>query len=69
MKISEIEVDQKYICDYDGKRFFTTVKRKSDTQVYVTLGDVVNEDGDPGDPTFCGRRSGHLENHAFSSPV
>jgi hypothetical protein len=41
-----------------SKQYFATVQRTSATQVCVTLGDVLNEDGDPGDPTERGGRFG-----------
>ena len=50
MELARIEVGREYICAFDRKQHFATVQRPSDTQVCVTLGDVLNEDGDPGDP-------------------
>jgi hypothetical protein len=58
MQLARIEVGRKYICAFDGKQYFATVRRTSDTQVCVALGDVLNEDGDPGDPTERGGRFG-----------
>jgi hypothetical protein len=57
MDLVRIEVGRKYIRAYDGKQYFATVQRISETEVCVTLGDVLNEDGDPGDPTD---RDGHF---------
>jgi hypothetical protein len=39
MELARIEVGPKYICAFDGKQYFATVQRTSDTQVRVTLGE------------------------------
>jgi hypothetical protein len=52
MKLPDIEIGRRYICEYLDGRYFAVVINKNDAQVLVTLGDRVNEDGDPcGDPT------------------
>jgi hypothetical protein len=51
MKKDDIEVGGKYRCDYKGKQHFATVVSKGHKNVGVTLGDIINKDGDPGDPT------------------
>ena len=51
MELDDVEIGQKYRCDYKGAQYFATVVSKDDKDVCVTLGDVVNKDGDPGDPT------------------
>jgi hypothetical protein len=51
MELDDIEIGQKYRCDYKGAQYFATVVNKDDKEFSVTLGDIVNEDGDPGDPT------------------
>ena len=51
MELNDIEIGQKYRCDYKGAQYFATVVSKDHNGVWVTLGDIVNEDGDPGDPT------------------
>jgi hypothetical protein len=51
MKLDDVEIDQKYRCDYRGAQYFATVVSKDGKVVCVTLGDIVNKDGDPGDPT------------------
>jgi len=51
MELNDIEIGQKYRCDYKGAQYFATVVSNDHKGVWVTLGDIVNEDGDPGDPT------------------
>ena len=51
MQLNDIEVGHKYRCEYRGATYFATVVDKTDKDVSVTLGDMVNADGDPGDPT------------------
>lgn len=51
MELDDIEIGRKYRCDYKGIQYFATVTTKSDKDVCVILGDIVNKDGDPGDPT------------------
>jgi len=51
MELDEIEIDQKYRCNYKDAQYFATVVSKDHKAVWVTLGDIVNEDGDPGDPS------------------
>jgi hypothetical protein len=51
MELDDVEIGEKYRCDYKGAQYFATVAGKDDKVVRVTLGDVVNKDGDPGDPT------------------
>jgi hypothetical protein len=51
MELDEIEIDRKYRCDYKGAQYFATVVSKEHKGVWVTLRDIVNEDGDPGDPS------------------
>jgi hypothetical protein len=49
----DIEIGKKYRCDYKGAQYFATVVGKDDKGVWVTLGDIINQHGDPGDPD-CG---------------
>jgi hypothetical protein len=52
MELDNIEVGQKYRCDYEGAQYFATVVAKDDKRgARVTLGDKINKEGDPGDPT------------------
>src|SRR5215813_11906154 len=51
MELDDIEIGKKYRCDYKGAQYFATVVGKDDKGVWVTLGDIINQDGDPGDPT------------------
>jgi hypothetical protein len=51
MELDDVEVGGKYRCDYNGAQYFATVVSKGEKDVCVTLGDIVNRDGDPGDPT------------------
>jgi hypothetical protein len=51
MELDYIENDRKYRCDYKGAQYFATVVSKDHKGVWVTLGDIVNEHGDRGDPT------------------
>jgi Apea-like HEPN len=51
MELDDVEIGQKYRCDYKGAQYFATVVSKDNKDVCVTLGDIVSEDGDPGDPT------------------
>jgi hypothetical protein len=51
MELDDVEIGQKYRCEYKGAEYFATVISKGEKDVRVTLGDVVNKDGDPGDPT------------------
>jgi hypothetical protein len=51
MELDDIEIGAKYRCDYKGAQYFATVASKDEKGVHVTLGDIVNDDGDPGDPT------------------
>jgi hypothetical protein len=51
MELDEIEISHKYRCDYKGALYFATVISKDDKYVFVTLGDIVDKDGDPGGPT------------------
>ncbi len=51
MELDDVEIGQKYRCDYKGAQYFATVVSKNQKDVCVTLGDIVNKDGDPGSPT------------------
>jgi hypothetical protein len=51
MELHDIEVGRKYRCDHGSAQYFATVVSKKESDVCVTLGDIVNEDGDAGDPT------------------
>ncbi len=51
MELDDVEIGKKYRCDYNGAQYFATVAGKDDKVVRVTLGDIVNKDGDPDDPT------------------
>jgi hypothetical protein len=51
MELNDIEIGRKYRCDYKGAQYFATVVSKDHKGVWVTLADIVNEDGDPGDPS------------------
>jgi hypothetical protein len=51
MELDDVQIGQKYRCDYKGAQYFATVVSKDNKDVCVTLGDIVNEDGDPDDPT------------------
>jgi hypothetical protein len=50
MDYSDIEIGQKYKCDYQGDQYFGSVREKKDGRIGVMLADRVGEDGDPGDP-------------------
>jgi hypothetical protein len=50
MELDDIKIGQKYRCDYKGAQYFATVVSKGAKDVCVILGDIVNKDGDPGDP-------------------
>ena len=60
MKLTEIEVHQKYECDFEGKRYFAEILRKNETKVCVRLLDVVDKHGSPGDPIDRGGLFGEL---------
>jgi hypothetical protein len=51
MEIDDVEIGKRYRCDYKGAQYFATVVSKDGKDVAVKLGDIVNRDGDPGDPT------------------
>jgi hypothetical protein len=51
MELDDVKIGEKYRCDYKGAQYFSTVVSKNEKDVGVKLGDIVNEDGDPGDPT------------------
>jgi hypothetical protein len=46
MELDDVEIGKKYRCDYKGAQHFATVVSKGDKDVCVTLGDIVNKDGD-----------------------
>ncbi len=60
MDIDDIEPGQKYRCDYKGKQYFAVVAGKDGKNVRVNLGDIVDENGDPGDPTEALGTSGEI---------
>jgi hypothetical protein len=45
MELDDVEI-QKYRCDYKGAQYFATVVSKDSKDVCVTLGVIVNKDGD-----------------------
>ena len=51
MELDDIGIGRKYRCDHKDAQYFATVVSKDEKDVCVTLGDIVNKDGDPGDPT------------------
>jgi hypothetical protein len=51
MELDDIEIGKKYRCDYNSSQYFATLISKEDNDVCLTLGDIVNKDGDPGNPT------------------
>lgn len=50
MHHGDLEVGRKYRCLYKGKTYFATVVDKKSSDVWVQLSDIVNGDGDAGDP-------------------
>jgi hypothetical protein len=51
MELDDIGIGRKYRCDHKDAQYFATVVSKDHKGVWVTLGDIVNEDGEPGDPS------------------
>lgn len=50
MTLDEVVVGKKYRCDFCDAQYFATVVGKDFNGVRVTLGDILNSDGDAGDP-------------------
>jgi len=51
MELDDVVIHKKYICDYEGAGYFAIAVDKNSRRVCVSLGDKVDENGDPGDPT------------------
>ena len=53
MNLEEIQIGNKYSCDWEGHQYFATVLRKQGRRVLVSLGDRINADGDRDDPVLA----------------